>query len=59
MSEIFVVDDDPAVGAALSIILRSAGFEITSFVEGDAYGCALAHARMHSARRSPVKLLRP
>ena len=37
MSEIFVVDDDPSVGAALSIILRSAGFEITSFVEGDAF----------------------
>ena len=37
MSEIFVVDDDPSVGAALSIILRGAGFEITNFVEGDAF----------------------
>jgi two-component system, LuxR family, response regulator FixJ len=37
MSEIFVVDDDPSVGAALSIILSSAGFEITSFVEGEAF----------------------
>ena len=37
MSEIFVVDDDPSVGDALSIILRGAGFEITSFVEGDAF----------------------
>ena len=42
MSEIFVVDDDPSVLAVLSIILRGAGFEVTSFVEGDTF---LAAAR--------------
>jgi len=51
MNEIFVVDDDPSVGAALSIILRSAGFEITSFVEGDAF---LTAARSRTRRSMDV-----
>jgi two-component system, LuxR family, response regulator FixJ len=42
MSEIFVVDDDPSVGAALSIILSGCGFEVTSFGDGEAF---LAAAR--------------
>jgi FixJ family two-component response regulator len=37
MSEIFVVDDDPSVGMALSVILRGRGFEVTSFDEGEAF----------------------
>jgi FixJ family two-component response regulator len=37
MSEIFVVDDDPSVGMALSVILRGGGFEVTSFDEGEAF----------------------
>ncbi len=65
MSEIFVVDDDPSVGAALSIILRGAGFEITSFVEGDAF-LAAARSRtpecilldVHLSNCSGLELLR-
>jgi CheY-like chemotaxis protein len=55
MSEIFVVDDDPSVGTALSLILSGGGYEVTSFDEGEAFpdGGAVAHARLHSARRPP------
>ena len=34
---IFVVDDDPSVCAALSIVLRGEGYQVTSFVEGEAF----------------------
>jgi len=37
MSEIFIVDDDPSVRAALSVMLSGEGFEVTSFVESDAF----------------------
>jgi two-component system, LuxR family, response regulator FixJ len=37
MSEIFVVDDDPSVRAALSVMLSGGGFEVTSFGEGEAF----------------------
>jgi two-component system, LuxR family, response regulator FixJ len=37
MSEVFVVDDDPLVGAALSIVLGAEGFVVTSFVDGESF----------------------
>jgi len=37
MSEIFLVDDDPSVRDALSLVLGSAGYEVTSFVEGETF----------------------
>jgi len=42
MGEIFIVDDDPSVCAALSIALRSEGYQVKSFVEGKSF---LAAAR--------------
>jgi two-component system, LuxR family, response regulator FixJ len=42
MSEIFIVDDDPSVRAALSIVLGGEGFEVTSFADGETF---LAAAR--------------
>ena len=35
MSEIFIVDDDPSVRAALSIVLSAEGFATTSFADGE------------------------
>ena len=37
MGEIFIVDDDPSVCAALSIVLTGEGFQVTSFIEGEAF----------------------
>jgi two-component system response regulator FixJ len=65
MSEIFVVDDDPSVGAALSIILGGCGFAVTNFREGEAF-LAAARSRtpdcvlldVHLADCSGLELLR-
>jgi two-component system, LuxR family, response regulator FixJ len=44
--EVFVVDDDPSVCTALSIVLAGEGYQVTSFVEGEAF--------LHAARvRTP------
>jgi len=37
MSEIFIADDDPSVGAALAVVLSGEGYQVTSFVEGEAF----------------------
>jgi FixJ family two-component response regulator len=37
MSEIFIVDDDPSVRAALALVLSGEGFEVTSFAEGQSF----------------------
>lgn len=37
MREIFIVDDDPSIHAALSIVLGAEGFEVTNFPEGEAF----------------------
>jgi two-component system, LuxR family, response regulator FixJ len=37
MNEIFIVDDDPSVRAALSVVLSGEGYQVTSFVEGEAF----------------------
>jgi FixJ family two-component response regulator len=37
MSEIFIVDDDASVCAALSIVLSGEGYQVTSFVEGESF----------------------
>jgi two-component system response regulator FixJ len=37
MNEIFVVDDDPSVRAALSMVLSGEGYQVTSFVEGETF----------------------
>jgi two-component system, LuxR family, response regulator FixJ len=37
MSEIFIVDDDPSVRTALSVVLSGEGYQVTSFVEGEAF----------------------
>jgi FixJ family two-component response regulator len=42
MSEIFIVDDDPSVRAALTVVLSGDGHQVTSFGEGEAF---LAAAR--------------
>ncbi len=44
MSEIFIVDDDPSVCAALLIVLSSDGHRVTSFGEGESF-LAAAHSR--------------
>lgn len=36
-AEIYVVDDDPEVGVALSRLLRSAGFSVQSFTSAEAF----------------------
>jgi two-component system, LuxR family, response regulator FixJ len=44
-SEVFIVDDDPSVRAVLSIVLSGEGYQVTSFVEGEAFlDAARAHA---------------
>ncbi len=37
MNEVFIVDDDPSVRAALDIVLSGEGFLVTSFVEGESF----------------------
>jgi two-component system, LuxR family, response regulator FixJ len=37
MNEVFIVDDDPSVHAALDIMLSGEGFLVTSFVEGESF----------------------
>jgi two-component system, LuxR family, response regulator FixJ len=37
MSEIFIVDDDPSVCTALSVVLSGEGYQVTSFVEGESF----------------------
>ncbi len=41
-NEIFIVDDDASVSAALSVVLSGEGYQVASFVEGEAF---LAAAR--------------
>ncbi len=41
-NEVFIVDDDPSVRAALSVLLSGEGYQVASFVEGEAF---LAAAR--------------
>ncbi len=47
MSEIFIVDDDPSVCAALSVVLGGEGFEVTGFPEGQSF---LSAARARTPR---------
>lgn len=44
MSEIFIVDDDPSVRAALGIVLGAEGFAITGFPDGESF-LAVARSR--------------
>jgi len=44
MNEIFIVDDDPSVRAALALVLGGEGYQVTSFVEGEAF-LSVARAR--------------
>lgn len=44
MGEIFIVDDDPAVRAALAIVLGAEGYSITAFPDGESFLSA-AHSR--------------
>jgi len=37
MNEIFIVDDDPSVRAALALVLSDEGFQVTSFEGGEAF----------------------
>ena len=37
MSEVFIVDEDPLVRAALSIVLSGEGFKVTSFVDAKSF----------------------
>jgi FixJ family two-component response regulator len=37
MSEVFIVDDDPLMRAALSIVLGDEGFDVTSFIDGESF----------------------
>src|SRR3984885_1111788 len=36
-SEVFIVDDDPLMRAALSIVLSDEGFTVTSFIDGESF----------------------
>jgi len=65
MSEIFIVDDDPSVRAALAVVLNSEGYEVTGFHEGGAFlsaarartpGCVLID--VHLPDCSGVELLK-
>ncbi len=65
MSEVFIVDDDPSVCAALSLVLSGEGFAVTSFIEGEAFltaarsrtpGCIIID--VHLPGRSGVELLK-
>jgi len=63
--EIFVVDDDPAVRDALSMVLTLEGYHVTSFAEGSAF-IAAARARtplcivldVHMPGRSGLAILK-
>jgi two-component system response regulator FixJ len=37
MSEVYIVDDDPLMRAALSIVLSDEGFNVTSFIDGESF----------------------
>ena len=37
MSEVFIVDDDPSVRSALSIVLNAEGFATTGFADGESF----------------------
>lgn len=37
MSEVFVVDDDPLIGETLLGLLGAEGYDVTSFLDGDAF----------------------
>src|ERR1700685_1261243 len=37
MSEVYIVDDDPLMRAALSIVLSDEGFNVTSFLDGESF----------------------
>src|ERR1700685_2703763 len=37
MSEVFIVDDDPSVRSALSIVLNAEGFTTTGFADGESF----------------------
>jgi FixJ family two-component response regulator len=65
MSEVFIVDDDPSVRAALAVVLSGEGFEVTSFAEGASFlttarartpGCVLID--VHLPGGSGVELLK-
>jgi two-component system, LuxR family, response regulator FixJ len=45
MSEILIVDDDPSIRAALSIVLSTEGFQVTTFPEGETF-LAIARSRV-------------
>jgi two-component system, LuxR family, response regulator FixJ len=45
MNEVFIVDDDPSVRSALSLVLNGEGFEVTGFAEGESF---LSVARSHA-----------
>jgi two-component system, LuxR family, response regulator FixJ len=65
MREIFIVDDDPSVRAALAVVLSGEGFEVTGFPDGDAFLTA-ARARtptcvlidVHLPGRSGLEVLK-
>jgi two-component system response regulator FixJ len=64
-AEVFVVDDDPAVRDALSVVLSLDGFHVSSFAEGDSF-VAAARDRVpacvildvHMPGRSGLEILR-
>ncbi len=54
-NEIFIVDDDASVRSALSVVLSGEGYQVASFVEGEAFlaaarsrtpGCVLLDVRL-------------
>jgi two-component system response regulator FixJ len=65
MSEIFIVDDDPSICAALSTVFAGEGYQVASFSDGNAF-LAAAHTRnpgcvlldIHMPGRSGLELLR-
>jgi FixJ family two-component response regulator len=65
MSEVFIVDDDPSIRAALSTVFSGEGYQVTSFGDGHTFLSA-AHARkpgcvlldIHMPGRSGLELLK-
>jgi two-component system, LuxR family, response regulator FixJ len=65
MSEIFIVDDDPSIRAALSAVFTGEGYQVASFGDGNTFLSA-AHARkpdcvlldIHMPGRSGLELLK-
>ena len=62
---IFIVDDDPAVGDALSLVFALEGFKPRTFLNGDDFLAALAHERpacvlldVHMPGRSGLDILK-